>query len=300
MVVMSLMDGCSRLCGSVAGVRIVKNPIRAARLVMETTPHHFLLGEGAELLAKRHGLTIVPNSHFDVDTRWRHLNTIRHSANLPPLGPQRVQTSSLPAEPLASQNNNEHGTVGCVCLDMDGHLAAGTSTGGVSGKMSGRVGDSPIIGAGTYAEDGLAAVSCTGNGEFFIRSCLAKDIVSSLRYSSPQQTHDFIQTIPPQNLFHPITSNRELIPTPFNSPVTRLQQTLVRSFHSSFLSLGLGAEGGLIAVDAQGEVACLHNSEAMFRAYVSQDSIQHIAINQLEEIISGTHQLASQDSRYSS
>jgi beta-aspartyl-peptidase (threonine type) len=156
----SIMDGRDKSCGAVAGVRTVKNPISLARLVMTKTRHVLLVGPGADRFAAQMNVEIVPPEYF----RASHIP----SRPFPPSG-------AIPPERLI-------GTVGCVALDQHGNLAAGTSTGGLEGKMVGRVGDSPLIGAGTYADNATCAVSCTGIGEQFIRHAIAYDVSVQMAY----------------------------------------------------------------------------------------------------------------------
>jgi beta-aspartyl-peptidase (threonine type) len=160
----SIMDGRTRAAGAVAGVRTVRNPIVLARLVMERTPHVLLMGDGAERFADEMGVERVPNEWFSTPHRRRLLDQWRaRQERRAEGGSSDIQTS---------------GTVGAVALDVRGHLAAATSTGGMTGKRPGRVGDSPIIGAGTYASDASAAISGTGTGEQFIRHTVARDIAA--------------------------------------------------------------------------------------------------------------------------
>src|SRR5438477_1762214 len=158
----AIMDGKTMKAGAVAGVTIIKNPISAARAVMEKSKHVMLIGRGAELFATKMGLEIVDPSYFWTERRWKALQQ------------ELLKEGSAP--------DSKHGTVGCVALDRDGNLAAGTSTGGTTNKQFGRVGDSPIIGAGTYAANDSVAVSATGTGEFFIRWTVAYDIAALYKY----------------------------------------------------------------------------------------------------------------------
>ena len=207
----AIMDGHGPRAGAVAGVRHVKNPVELARLVMEKSPHVLLVAEGAEEFALEQGVVLVPSDYFRTEARIRELDEARHQA-----GQWKA------AAPGAG------GTVGAVALDGAGHLAAATSTGGTSNKHRGRVGDSPIIGAGTYADDGWCAVSGTGQGEFFIRQVVAFDICSLMQY----RHLTLAQAV------------RELI-----------HEKLRRS----------GGEGGVIAVDRSGNIAMDFNSVGMFR-----------------------------------
>lgn len=159
----SIMDGRTRAAGAVAGVSATKNPISLARVVMEKSPHVFLSGDGADFFSKEQGLQQVPNSFFSIPERRRQL--------------EEMKAKSL----SALEVEYKYGTVGAVALDAQGHVAAATSTGGMTGKRWGRVGDSPIIGAGTYADDRGCAVSATGWGEYFIRVGVAHEICARMR-----------------------------------------------------------------------------------------------------------------------
>ncbi len=163
----SIMDGSTRNAGAVAGVTIVKNPILAARAVMDKSPHVMLARDGADSFAKEQGLEIVDPSYFYTEKRWQQLLRARKAAK---------DHAALPA-------TSHFGTVGAVALDSQGHIAAGTSTGGMTMKRYGRIGDSPIIGAGTYASDRSCAVSATGWGEFFIRGTAARDICARVQFT---------------------------------------------------------------------------------------------------------------------
>ncbi|MGQ9847704.1 MAG: isoaspartyl peptidase/L-asparaginase family protein [Bacteroidales bacterium] len=201
----SIMDGKTGLAGAVAGVTNIKNPITAARRVMEKTPHVMLIGKGASAFAKDEQLELVPNQYF-----------------------KTPETKKRFAKAKAS---NKYGTVGCVALDMFGNLAAGTSTGGMMLKKYGRVGDSPIIGAGTYANNKTLAVSCTGHGEYFIRNAVAFHTHALMLYRnfSLMQSLQFVvdSVLTPQ-----------------------------------------GGTGGLIAVDRHGNCAWYFNTPGMFRASI--------------------------------
>ena len=175
----AVMDGSSLQAGAVAGLTVTRHPIAAARAVMEQSPHVMLIGEGADTFAASVGLEQVDPAFFFTERRWRGLESALRQQNLPipqrPAGaPGPMADNSLPAPPL---NERKFGTVGAVALDNQGRLAAGTSTGGMTAKRWGRVGDVPVIGAGTYASnrDGCA-VSATGSGEYFIRATVARDI----------------------------------------------------------------------------------------------------------------------------
>jgi beta-aspartyl-peptidase (threonine type) len=155
----SIMDGNTLKAGAVAGVHHVKNPIRLARTVMEKSEHVFFIGDGAEKFAQEHGLELVDESYFFTEARWQSLQKAKAKESL--------------------TEKEKHGTVGAVALDQHGNLAAATSTGGMTNKKFGRIGDSPIIGAGTYADNETCAISATGHGEYFIRAVVAHDIPRS-------------------------------------------------------------------------------------------------------------------------
>lgn len=161
----SIMDGKTLACGAVAGVRTVKNPISFARIVMDKSGHVLLMGDGAEKFADATGVERVPNAYFDTPERWDQLQK--------KLEERKKNDAAF---------HKSRGTVGCVALDSHGNLAAATSTGGLTAKRFGRVGDTPIVGAGTYADNKSVAVSCTGTGEEFIRHGVARDIAALVEY----------------------------------------------------------------------------------------------------------------------
>lgn len=217
----SIMEGAGNKAGAVAGVATIKNPISAARAVMEKTRHVMLIGRGAETFAAEAGLEIVEPSYFRTERRWRQLQD-----DLKDEG----KKSALPGTTHA----REWSTVGAVALDRAGHLAAGTSTGGMSNKRFGRVGDSPIIGAGTYASDDACAVSATGHGEYFIRYSVARDIADRVRYKGIDVSRAASEVV---------------------------LDELVK----------VGGEGGVIALDSKGNLAMPFNSEGLYRGYVTKD-----------------------------
>ncbi len=212
----SIMDGRTQAAGAVGGVTIVKNPIRLARAVMEKTPHVFLVGKGAEQFALEQGLDTVSPSWFFTPERWEAL--------------QRLLRQGATGSVESEEADHKFGTVGAVALDRFGHLAAATSTGGMTNKRWNRIGDSPVIGAGTYADDGACAVSCTGHGEYFIRYAVAHDVWARMMYGGASLQE----------------AARAVI-----------MEKLVEK----------GGEGGLIAVDKQGNIAMPFNTEGMYRGY---------------------------------
>ncbi|MEZ4830120.1 MAG: isoaspartyl peptidase/L-asparaginase [Bacteroidia bacterium] len=217
----SFMSGKTRNAGAVAGVKTVRHPISAARLVMDSSVHVMLAGEGADIFASEKGLEIVDNSYFVTEKRLLQLRSI--------IAPEKNEPGKK-SEPLIKK----HGTVGCVALDKAGNLAAGTSTGGMMNKRYGRVGDSPIIGAGTYANNATCAVSCTGHGEFFIRNVIAYDVSAIMEYSGKT-----------------------------------LADAAAFVIHDKLAALG--GTGGLIAVDRNGNIAMPFNTDGMFRAYIKSN-----------------------------
>ena len=217
----SIMDGKSLNAGAVASVKHIKNPISLARLVMEKSPHVMIVGEGAETFAKEHGMQLVDQKYFFTQKRWDELQKTLKNPN---------DTS----KPYTDTTDRKHGTVGCVALDQNGNLAAGTSTGGMTNKMYGRVGDSPIIGAGTYANNNTCAISGTGWGEYFIRSVVAYDVSALMEYKG-LTVQDAANTV--------------------------IMDKLTK----------LGGTGGIIALDKNGNFATPFNTAGMYRAYIDDD-----------------------------
>ncbi|MCS7003746.1 MAG: isoaspartyl peptidase/L-asparaginase [Cytophagales bacterium] len=223
----SIMDGKTLRAGSVAGVRTIKNPITAARAVMEKSKHVMLTGKGAEEFAEMHGIEITDPSYFFINKRIEQLKEAKESE-------WRGDNNIL-------YNDHKYGTVGAVALDKYGNLAAGTSTGGMTNKKFGRVGDSPIIGAGTYADNRSCAVSCTGHGEYFIRYTVARTVAALVEYKrwSLKKALHYV-------LFE------ELLPN--------------------------GGRGGIIAVDKNGNISTQFNTEGMYRAWIDHKGNYEIKI----------------------
>ncbi|RMG04940.1 MAG: isoaspartyl peptidase/L-asparaginase [Acidobacteria bacterium] len=224
----SIMDGKTLKAGAVAAVHTVKNPISLARAVMEKSPHVMLIGEGAEKFASQQGLEIVDPKYFWTQERWDQYQRIKKEHEMKEKNFQQNKTS------IIDQPNNKFGTVGAVALDKYGNLAAGTSTGGMAYKMYGRVGDTPIIGAGTYANNDTCAVSATGWGEYFIRLSVAKDISALMEYRA----------------------------LPIQEAVDLVIQKKLKN---------LGGDGGVIAIDKFGNIGISFNSEGMYRAYINSE-----------------------------
>ena len=224
----SIMDGATLKAGAVAGVTRTRHPISLARAVMEKSPHVMLMGSGADTFSKEAGLEQAEPSYFFTERRWRSLEKFLAEQKLPV--PPRP-TGAVVADEAAALAHDEgkYGTVGVVALDQAGHVAAGTSTGGTTGKRWGRVGDSPIIGAGNYASDASCAVSATGTGEYFIRLTVAREICALVEHKglSLQAAAD------------------EVIQTKLTA---------------------LGGDGGVIAVAPDGQMAWSYNTSGMYRA----------------------------------
>ncbi len=214
----SIMDGKTLNAGAVAGVKHIKNPISLARLVMEKSPHVMLSGEGAEAFAKEQGIELVDNKYFFTEERWNYY--------------QKVKKEKMKNETAGINLNSgqKFGTVGCVALDKNGNLAAGTSTGGMTFKRFGRIGDSPVIGAGTYANNNTCAISCTGHGEFFIRNVVAYDISALMEYKG-------------------LSLNK--------AAGKVVLDKLVKA----------GGDGGIIGIDKYGNIAMPFNTKSMFRGF---------------------------------
>lgn len=225
----SIMDGQTRNAGAVGSLRHVRSPIALAREVMEHSPHVMLVGDGAEVFARERGLEMVENDYFHTERRLNELRRMK----------QREDASGAvhPAaidEAFSDPLDRKHGTVGAVALDRHGNLAAATSTGGMSNKKFGRVGDSPIIGAGTYADNATCAVSSTGHGEYFIRGVIAYDIAAMMRYAG--------------------LSVSEAASAVIHGKLTDMQAT-----------------GGVIAMDREGNVAMPFNTAGMYRGVIGTD-----------------------------
>jgi L-asparaginase / beta-aspartyl-peptidase len=237
----SIMDGATLNAGAVASVTRTRHPIALARAVMEKSPHVMLVGEGADAFAVQHGLEQVDPSFFFVERRWRELEKALKERGEPiparPAGAPSPEAHSF----QGSESLPEFGTVGAVALDLHGNIAAGTSTGGTTAKRWGRVGDSPIIGAGTYASNQSCAVSATGAGEFFIRLTIAREICALVQYE--------------------------------NYGVQKAADEIIQKRLTDFKGTG-----GVIVVSPRGEIAWSFNSPGMYRAKVSAATSPRIAI----------------------
>jgi beta-aspartyl-peptidase (threonine type) len=206
----ALMDGRTLAVGAVSGVRHIKNPIALARLVMERLPHILLAGDGAEEFAKSNGIELMPDDYFYTERRWKNLQESKAGAS--------------------SDHERAHGTVGAVALDRSGNLAAATSTGGMTNCRYARIGDTPIIGAGTYANNRTCAVSTTGHGEFFMRGVTSYDLSAMIEYRG-----------------------------------MTLADAAAHAIHNRLAEIG--GSGGLIAIDSRGNFALPFNTPGMYRGY---------------------------------
>lgn len=221
----SIMDGATLRCGAVAGVRTVKNPVSLARMVMTQTRHVLLMGDGAEQFADAMGVERVPNASFSTPKRRQMLEEV--------LQERKARSDAAPRDVRAT-----YSTVGCVVRDVHGNLAAATSTGGLTGKRFGRVGDTPIVGAGTYA-DGRVAVSCTGTGEEFIRHGVARMVAARVQLAG---------------------------------------QSLEEASRSVVFETLKKDDGGIIAVDRDGVIVMMYNSEGMYRAAADASGREWVGI----------------------
>ncbi len=223
----AIMDGKTLNAGAVVSLKHIKNPISLARLIMEKSPHVMLGGEGAEAFARKNGVPLVDPKYFFTQERWDALQRVKKAS------PKSGEKSEV-------SDQDHHGTVGAVALDGHGNLAAATSTGGTTNKLPGRVGDSPIIGAGTYANNATCAVSATGDGEYFIRATVAHE-VSAL-----------------------IENNGMTVGAAAEAALAKVAQ--------------LGGTGGMIAMDRQGNVAMPFNTSGMYRGLMNRDGTFQIDI----------------------
>lgn len=224
----SIMDGSDLNAGAVAAVHNIRNPILLARKVMTDSAHVMLMGEGAEIFARQHGIEFADDDYFFTEYRWEQLKKVQSSAN-----PDAYLLSESP--------DRWHSTVGSVALDNAGNLAAATSTGGMTNKRWGRVGDSPIIGAGTYADNRSCAVSATGHGEYFIRATVARDICARVQYQG--------------------VSLADAADAVINGQLREM-----------------GGDGGIIAVDTKGNIALTFNTAGMYRASVDVEGNVYVGI----------------------
>ena len=229
----AIMNGKTMEAGSVAGVRTIKNPVSAARAVMEKSPHVMMTGNGADQFAKEQGIEIVDPSYFYTEERWKGLQKAKEEDSTK-MQMDHADTAKKTGLKQPGNKDYKYGTVGAVALDQHGNLAAATSTGGMTNKKFGRVGDAPIIGAGTYANNKTVAISGTGLGEYFIRLVMAKTISDMMEYGKMKLKYAAGEMIMKQ------------LPA-------------------------LGGDGGLIAVDKDGNIATPFCTEGMYRGYMKED-----------------------------
>ena len=230
----SIMDGRTLDAGAITGVSHIKNPITLARLVMDNSPHVLLWGKGAEEFAVKQGLKLVDSVYFfNNEKRAAYEKQKLEEEKLKNKNKKR-KVYKRKAFNYTENSISKFGTVGCVALDKDGNLAAGTSTGGLQGKMTGRVGDSPIIGAGTYANNYTCAISCTGQGEYFLKEVIAYDVSALVEYKGMS----------------------------LNSAVNHVIKEKLKD---------AGGLGGLIALDRYGNIVMNFNTTGMFRGYITDN-----------------------------
>ena len=228
----AIMDGKTLDAGAVAAVRNIKNPIDLAYEVMRNSEHVFLIGKGANDFAHKQGIKMEPDEYFYSEFRYNQWQAVKNTGDY---------TLDHSNEPVNSDKDKKFGTVGAVACDKDGGLAAATSTGGMTNKDYGRVGDSPLIGIGNYANNKTCAVSCTGHGELFIRTVAAYDVSALMEYKG-----------------------------------LNLQEAMEELVYKKLVAIG--GEGGMIGVDANGKAAMVMNSAGMYRAVKSSDGLNEIAI----------------------
>ena len=243
----SIMDGRDRSAGAVTGVKTVKNPILLADTVRSGSPHVFLMGEGAEAFAREKGFEVTPPEYFATEARREALERMKANA-----------LSSLDVD-------HKFGTVGAVALDRDGNLAAGTSTGGMTGKRWGRIGDAPVIGAGTYADNRSCAVSATGWGEYFIRVGVAQEICSRLRFATQPAASCRYET---------------WVDEPRCNERLSLEPTLTQRYADSVMAevKELGGDGGVILVTPEGHALFSFNTTGMYRGRATSEGVNEVAI----------------------
>jgi L-asparaginase / beta-aspartyl-peptidase len=236
----SIMEGKNRNAGAVAGITNIKSPILAARMVMENSPHVMLSGQGAETFAREQGLETADPSYFYTERRYQQLQRIKDS-NEQELDHDGANKDKRQGSLNEKFPYRKFGTVGCIALDKDGNITAGTSTGGMTNKQYGRIGDSPVIGSGTYANNATCGVSATGHGEYFIRSVVGYDIAALMEYKG--------------------MSVQEAANEVVNNKLVKMQ-----------------GSGGVVAMDAEGNVAMPFNTPGMYRGYINPDGDLFIGI----------------------
>ena len=229
----AIMDGSTLEAGAVTGVRNVRNPIELATEVMQNSNHVFLSGKGASDFAIKQGIKLEPDEYFFSQFRYDQWKSIRDSDTY------SLDHTHQRLEEL--MRDKKFGTVGAVACDQQGNIAAATSTGGMTNKKFGRIGDSPMIGSGTYANNATCGISCTGHGELFIRAVAAHDVSCLMEYKG-----------------------------------LSLQEAMEVVVHGKLIAIG--GEGGMIGVDGQGNAALIFNSQGMYRGYKCSDGMEQVAI----------------------
>ena len=227
----AIMDGKTLKAGAVASVKHIKNPISLARMVMEKSPHVMMDCAGAEAFAKQNGVELVDQKYFYTEERWQALQRVKDAEK---------KAGGVGGKKFIISDQDRHGTVGAVALDQAGNIAAATSTGGTTNKKAGRIGDSPVIGAGTYANNATCAVSATGDGEYFIRSVVAHDIAALMEYRA--------------------------------MPLAQAAQEVLDKVAK------LGGTGGLIAIDRKGNITQPFNTSGMYRGSIDETGKSDVAI----------------------
>ncbi len=271
----AVMNGSDLTAGAVAGLTTTRHPIAAARAVMERSPHVMLIGEGADTFAASVGLEQVDPAFFFTERRWQALESALRAQNLPsperPTGaPGPMAESSLPAPPL---NERKFGTVGAVALDSQGRLAAGTSTGGMTAKRWGRVGDVPVLGAGTYASnaDGCA-VSATGSGEYFIRATVARDICARIRDLRASHDAHLAVALASADAANRAGDGDTITMVHERSPQQAAAEAEIADVGS------IGGDGGVIVMGLDGTPAFAMNTSGMYRGAISASEPARVAI----------------------
>jgi L-asparaginase / beta-aspartyl-peptidase len=239
----AIMDGSNMMAGSVAAVTHTRHPISLARAVMEKSPHVMLVGAGADAFGAAHGIEQVDPSYFFTERRWQSLvrQLKKEGKPIPPRPAGAPPAPAIPVSEIEPPEAHKFGTVGVVALDRDGNIAAGTSTGGTQAKQWGRVGDSPIIGAGTYASNSSCAVSATGTGEFFIRLTIARDVCALVQYKNMK----------------------------LQAAADEIIQKRLTAMHG---------DGGVIAITPDGQAAWSFNTSGMYRARLREGGKPQISI----------------------
>ncbi|MDX1444297.1 MAG: isoaspartyl peptidase/L-asparaginase, partial [Gammaproteobacteria bacterium] len=233
----AIMDGSNLAAGAVAGLKSVKNPVKLARLVLENSPHVLLVGDGAETYGKQFDIETRPPGYFYTDHRWQQLQDVQQRDGVK----KDSEGCGSPGFALDGFDPLSFGTVGAVALDRNGNLAAATSTGGMTNKRFGRVGDVPIIGAGTYADNATAALSATGHGEYFIRTVAA----------------------------HSITTRMQHLGESLDEAADAVINTTLKN---------MGGGGGVIGVDGKGNITQTFNTSGMYRGFIDRNGNRGTAI----------------------